>query len=230
MKNRIWLYLLIGAFILIFGCTEDRDVFYVHLNTSIIYDQDGNICNTILIGSQTWMAGNLSVTKFNDGTTIPLITDATSWNNLSTPACCWQSNFQAYKVTYGVLYNWYAVNTGKLCPVGWHVASEAEWNKLTDYLGGESIAGGKLKESGFKHWDIPNTDATNESGFRALPGGTLNSDPDGLFCDLHEKGCWWTTESNENWAANRIMNANSNSVQKQYCLKKWGLSVRCIKD
>ena len=173
IKNRIWFCPLITVLILIFSCTKEKDFIFI-MNPWIAYgsmtDKDGNTYKTIQIGTQTWMAENLKTTKYNDRTSIPLVTDATSWSNLSTPACCWQDNVPARKVTYGVLYNWYTVNTGKLCPSGWHVPSDAEWNVLTDYLGGENIAGGKLKESGFKHWNKPNTGATNETHFSALSG------------------------------------------------------------
>jgi uncharacterized protein (TIGR02145 family) len=176
------------------------------------------------------MAENLKTTKLKDGTPIPLVTDSLFWSILSTPACCWQNNDPVRKVTYGVLYNWYTVNTGKLCPYGWHVPSDAEWTVLSDYLGGENIAGGKLKESGFRHWSNPNTGANNESGFSALPGGNRLNGPDALFENLGEMGCWWTTDFDENWATDRLMYDNSIRVQKFYHPKNYGLSVRCIQD
>ena len=114
---------------------------------------------------------NLKTTKYNDGTSIPNVTNDTSWSNLTTGAYCWYNNDVSYKNPYGALYNWYAVNTGKLAPKGWHVPSDAEWTTLITYLGGESIAGGKLKEAGTTHWLSPNTEATNSTGFSALPGG-----------------------------------------------------------
>jgi uncharacterized protein (TIGR02145 family) len=232
-KNRIWFYSLIAVFILIFSCNKEKDVVSI-MNPWIEYgsmtDKDGNTYKTILIGTQTWMAENLKTTKYNDGTSIPLVTDATSWCNLSTPGCCWQNNDPARKVTYGVLYNWYTVSTGKLCPTSWHVPTDAEWTVLTDYLGGESIAGGKLKESGFKHWNSPNIGATNETAFSALPGGDRFNGPDALFDNLREMGCWWTTAFNEDRATNRLMYDNSNHVQKFFYSKKCGLSVRCVWD
>jgi uncharacterized protein (TIGR02145 family) len=232
-KNRIWFCPLITVLILIFSCNKEKDFIFI-MNPWITYgsmtDRDGNIYKTIQIGTQTWMAENLKTTKYNDRTSIPLVTDAISWSNLSTPACCWQDNVPARKVTYGVLYNWYTVNTGKLCPSGWHVPSDAEWTVLTDYLGGENIAGGKLKESGFKHWNSPNTGATNETSFSALPGGDRLNGPDALFDNLLEMGCWWTTTFGEDWATNRLMYDNSIRVQKFFYSKKCGLSVRCVWD
>lgn len=236
MKNRIWFYLLIVVLILVLSCRKENDIYTVYLNISPwkVYgrmtDQDGNTYKTIIIGTQTWMAENLKTTKLNDGTTIPFLTDIISWSSLSTPACCWQNNDPARKVTYGVLYNWYTINTRKLCPYGWHVPSDEEWTVLTDYLGGENVAGGKLKESGFRHWNNPNTGATNETGFSALPGGNRLDGPDALFDNLGEMGCWWTTDFNESWASSRLMYDNSIHVQKTFHSKNNGVSVRCIQD
>jgi uncharacterized protein (TIGR02145 family) len=228
------IYSLIAVFILLSGCNKENDVVYLNLDPWIEYgsltDNDGNTYKTILIGTQTWMARNLKTTKYNDGTSIPLVTDAAAWSSLLTPACCWQNNDPARKVTYGVLYNWYAVKTGKLCPTGWHVPSDAEWTELIEYLGGENIAGGKLKESGLRHWNSPNSGATNETYFWALPGGDRLDGPDALFDNLGEMGCWWTTTFDENCATIRLMNYNSDHVQKFFFPKKRGLSVRCVWD
>ena len=232
-KNRIWFYSLVMIFILIPGCKKEDNIFFI-MNPWVTYgsltDKDGNTYKTILIGNQTWMAENLKTTKYKDGTSIPIVADATSWSNLTTPACCWQNNDPVRKVTYGVLYNWYTVNTGKLCPMGWHVPSDAEWTQLTDYLGGENVAGGKLKESGFKHWFSPNIGASNESNFSALPGGKRIIGTDAMFDNLRESGCWWTTTSGEDWATNRNMNDDSDGVQKFFDSKKYGMSVRCVWD
>jgi len=232
-KNRIWFCPLITVLILIFSCNKEKDFIFI-MNPWITYgsmtDRDGNIYKTIQIGTQTWMAENLKTTKYNDRTSIPLVTDAISWSNLSTPACCWQDNVPARKVTYGVLYNWYTVNTGKLCPSGWHVPSDVEWTKLTNYLGSENIAGGKLKESGFNHWKSPNTGATNETYFSALPGGVRLNSPDALFDKLGEMGGWWTTSygQDEDLSICRFMYDHNDHVQKFFCPKKYGLSVRCV--
>jgi len=135
-----------------------------------VTDIDGNLYNTVVIGTQTWMVENLKVTKFNDGTDIPNVTDETTWNNLNTPAFCWYENDVTYKNPYGALYNWYSVNNSKLCPTGWHVATKAEWDALISYLGGVYQAYVKLKEAGSSHWLGTNT-GTNSYGFTALPGG-----------------------------------------------------------
>jgi uncharacterized protein (TIGR02145 family) len=233
IKNRLWFCLLITLFILSFSCTKEKKVYFI-MNPWIPYgsmtDQDGNTYKTILIGTQTWMAENLKTTRLNNGKSIPIITDATSWSNLSTPACCWQNNDPIRKVTYGVLYNWYTVNTGKLCPTGWHVPSDEEWTTLTDYVGGANVAGGKLKESGFKHWNSPNTEATNETAFSAFPGGVRLNDSVALFSNLREMGCFWTTESEDDQASTRLMYYNSNLIQRLFYHKNCGLSVRCVWD
>jgi uncharacterized protein (TIGR02145 family) len=112
-------------------------------------DADGNAYPTVVIGTREWMAGNLRTTKLNDGTPIPLIKDGKQWSNASGPAYSWYNNDEPkYGNTYGALYNWYAVNTGKLCPSGWHVPTDAEWEVLTEHLGGKTVAGGKLKSTG----------------------------------------------------------------------------------
>ena len=235
MKNKSWFYISIAVFIFSPGCNKDEN-FHIPAPSSpwVVYgsltDQDGNTYKTINIGTQTWMIQNLKTTLYNDGTSIPLANDAASWINLTTPACCWQENDPAYRVTYGLLYNWYTVKTGKLCPSGWHVPGEVEWDRLINYLGGENIAGGKLKETGFRHWNSPNTGATNESYFRAFPGGNRLNGPDALYSNLREMGCWWTTASGEDWGGSRLIYYNSDHIQKSISPKNWGLSVRCVSN
>ena len=202
-------------------------------NTSLTYgtlsDIDGNVYKTIKIGTQTWMASNLQVTKYNNNTAIPLVTDNNTWKNLATPGYCWYNNdVIANKNTYGVLYNWATVNTGKLCPTGWHVPTLAEWTILITYLGGGSAsggAGGHLKEIGFLHWLSPNGGADNSSGFTALPGGYRYND--GTFHDLSFYGGWWSSTEGEF----REMNWNDGSIAPYINYNKnMGWSVRCIKD
>jgi uncharacterized protein (TIGR02145 family) len=234
VKNKILFCSIITVFLLFLSCGKEKDVVYMNLDPWIEYgsmtDREGNAYKTIPIGAQTWMVRNLKTTKYNDGTSIPIVTDATAWNNLITPACCWLNNDPARKVTYGVLYNWYAVKTGKLCPTGWHIPDDTEWTELTDYLGGDNVAGGKLKESGYSHWFSPNTGATNETHFKALPGGDRRNGPNELFGKLGETGGWWTTAFSDESAVCRLMFCNSDHVQKVFYPKKSGLSVRCIRD
>jgi uncharacterized protein (TIGR02145 family) len=221
-------------FFLVFGCTDDRDVLFINMQPWISYgnmtDQEGNIYKTIQVGSQTWMAENLKTATLTDGTPIPVIREAEPWNTVQGFACCWQDNNPAFRTTYGILYNWHTINTGKLCPAGWHVPSDAEWSTLTDFLGGDNTAGGKLKEAGFKHWNSPNAGATNESGFRALPGGESLSGSGIMFHNLHVSGSWWTTTYNKEWAVSRTMSDDSDGVRRSFCAKQYGLSVRCVMD
>jgi uncharacterized protein (TIGR02145 family) len=192
-------------------------------------DQDGNTYNTIKIGNQTWMAENLKTTKYNDGTAIPLITDSIAWVALTTPAYCWYNNDSANKNTYGALYNGYTVSTGKLCPSGWHVSTDVEWSTLVDFLGGESVSGGKLKEFGATHWSSPNSGATNETGFTALPGGSRYIN--GLFFTIKNLGYWWTsTESKTLNGWYRSMYYRNSAVSRSYNNSTNGFSVRCVRD
>jgi uncharacterized protein (TIGR02145 family) len=195
-----------------------------------VTDIDGNVYNTIVIGTQTWMKENLKTTKFRDNTTIPIVTDNTAWYSLLTPGYCYyENNETTYKNVYGTLYNWFAVNTDKLCPTGWHVPRDAEWTILTTFLGGENVAGGKLKETGFSHWSSPNTSATNEVKFNALPGG--NRLPTALFYDLNYAGRWWSsTEASDSFSWQRGLYYESASVNREEGNKISGYSVRCIKD
>jgi uncharacterized protein (TIGR02145 family)/uncharacterized repeat protein (TIGR02059 family) len=195
-----------------------------------VNDNDGNVYNTIVIGTQEWLRENLRTSKYNDGSSIPLVTDNTAWSNLITPGYCWSNNDAAtYKATYGALYNWYTVNTGKLCPTGWHIPSDAEWTTLTTYLGGENVAGGKLKETGTAHWYSPNAGATNETNFTALPGGSR--DFDGSFYGIGNYGDWWSsTESNTDIAWDWGMYYLDSNVYRDYYDKRDGFSVRCVRD
>ncbi len=195
------------------------------IESPIVVDADGNVYHTVKIGTQVWMVENLKTTKFNDGGTIPLVTDNTAWSNLSTPGYCWYDNNQAmYGNTYGALYNQMTVATGKLAPNGWHVATDAEWSTLTTYLGGESVAGGKLKESGTAHWSSTN-EGTNETGFTALPGG-IRSNVDGIFLFKGTGGNWWSGTNNYSW----IMYSQFSKITRSSNISQGGLSVRCVKD
>jgi uncharacterized protein (TIGR02145 family) len=200
-----------------------------------VSDIDGNVYHTVTIGTQVWMVENLKTTRYNDGIAIPWVKDAAAWYSLTTPGYCWYNNaFAIYKNTYGALYNWYAIKTGKLAPAGWHVSTDAEWTTLTEYLGGNSVAGGKLKSSGTIEastgwWSSPNTGATNESGFTAVPGGSRY--PDGAFFDLGSNGIWWSSsEAIANNAWHWGLTNNSTDVFRINNDKNCGNSVRCVRD
>jgi uncharacterized protein (TIGR02145 family) len=198
-------------------------------NCGTVTDIDGNVYKTVTIGSQCWLRENLKTTKYNDGTAIPMVTDNTVWSNLSTPGYCWYNNDAVTnKSTYGALYNWYTVNTGKLCPTGWHIPADAEWTVLTTYLGGESVAGGKLKETGTSHWLSPNTGATNTTGFTAVPGSYRYFN--GTFFNFGIFGYWWSsTEVTSTEAMYHVMRNDDTVAQSVYNYKQDGISVRCVK-
>jgi uncharacterized protein (TIGR02145 family) len=198
-------------------------------------DSDGNHYATVQIGAeksvvQTWMAENLKTTRFKDGSEIDLVTDYNDWPNLETPAYCWYDNDEAlYKETYGALYNWFAVMIYPLCPTGWHVPTDEEWTLLTDFCGGESIAGSKLKETGISHWISMNEDATNETGFTALPGGYRGNY--GAFISNRYEGNWWSSTPFDLYSAMyRNMYYAYGAVTRYSYYKTHGLSVRCLKD
>jgi uncharacterized protein (TIGR02145 family) len=196
-------------------------------------DIDGNTYKTVTIGTQTWMAENLRVTRFKNGTDIPFVTDDAAWSILATPGYCWYNNDEVtYKADYGASYNWYTVNTGNLCPTGWHVPRDAEWETLVAYLGGNTIAGGKLKETGTIHWASPNLEATNETGFTALPGGGRGDN--GSFNYIGYRGDWWSaTEYDAQTAWYRSLYYSFHidfNIGRFNYNKKGGFRVRCLKD
>lgn len=194
-----------------------------------ITDVDGNEYETVKIGEQIWMAENLRTTKYNDSTSIPLITDGTDWANHPSGAYCYYGNNVDNVDIYGNLYNWYTVvDDHKLCPSGWHVPSLNEVNTLLNYLGGSEIAGGKLKETGTVHWLDPNEGATNESGFTALPSGDRNYF--GNFENQNRYTAFWTTQDLESYGGVFILYFDNTKVDKRGWGKRTGLPVRCIKD
>ncbi len=202
---------------------------------------------SVTIGTQIWSSTNLDVTTYRDGTPIPQVTDPTQWANLTTGAWCYYNNDSANNATYGKLYNWYAVAgihdaaslnnpslRKQLAPQGWHIPSDAEWTILTDFLGGESVAGGKMKSTGTNQastglWESPNTAATNESGFTGLPSGGRNTD--GVFNNIGLRGFWWSSsEFNTTNALGRALSyslGNANGVGNNNDV---GYSVRCLRD
>jgi len=194
-------------------------------------DLDGNVYHAVVIGKQTWMVENLKTTKYRSGAAIPNVTANASWAALVSGAYCWRNNdASTYKATYGAIYNWYAVaDSRNIAPVGWHVPTITEWNTLANYLGGITVAGAKLKESGTSHWSTPNAGATNSTGFTALPGGSRNSD--GTFYNFGTYGIWWmSTEYSAKNAWYGFMYYNDSDSDNYNDLKFIGFSVRCIRD
>lgn len=213
----------------IFATGSDTIVFNQSVTYGTVRDIDGNIYTTVEIGLQTWMAENLKTTSYKDGQPIPRIMDDAVWQSDEKGAYCHYNNEFSNKYLYGALYNWHAVHTGLLCPDGWHVPADIEWTILADFLDGEIGAGGKLKEAGTTHWDSPNSGATNETGFTALPGGSRHS-ANGFYY-LGSDGYWWTsTESPGNLAFYRYLFSGDQNMRTYEGGQKDGYSVRCVKD
>jgi uncharacterized protein (TIGR02145 family) len=226
----IYPLIMVGlVFIMAGSCKKDSDTDKTPVGESL-KDYDGNVYHIVAIGSQTWMVENFKCTHYNDGSEIQLVEDNNVWGSLTTPAYCWYNNDISNKTTYGALYNWYAVNTGKLCPAGWHVPSDADWQVLINYLGADTATiGGKLKEAGTAHWAPPNTGATNSSGFTALPGGSHYTN--GSFYYNGKYGWYWsTTESSATEAMHPYLVYNSSSITRKPGSKSIGFSVRCLKN
>jgi uncharacterized protein (TIGR02145 family) len=210
--------------------TKMRITFNPNLTYGSVTDVEGNVYKTITIGSQIWMAENLKTTKYNDNTLITNGSNNNSWNTIQSGLYCWPNNDGiTYKDTYGALYNWYAVNSGKLCPYGWHIPSDAEWTILITYLGGETVGKDKLKEIGIEHWNAPNTNATNSSGFSAVPSGYKQ----GSFSPVGYYAVWWSsTEINAYDTICKWLDYLNNNSFTTYGARAHGngFSVRCIKD
>ncbi len=190
--------------------------------------RDGETYKWVRIGNQVWMAENLKTAKYSDGTSIPNVTDNGAWVGLTSGAYCWYNNDINNRNTYGPLYNWHAVNTGKLCPTGWHVPTDAEWTALSSFLGGESVAGGKMKS--VTGWNSPNRGATNSSGFSALPGG-YRFNNNGTFNNVGNYGNWWS--SSENGSSSAWYGSLYYDYANLYRYgnnKRFGFSVRCVRD
>lgn len=210
-----------------FGIGEGEIVSFTTNGT--VVDIDNNVYNTVTIGTQVWMKENLKVTRYNNGTAISLISDGNDWMNATSAGYCWYINDEStYGNVYGALYNYAAVETGKLCPTGWRVPNDYDWNVLTDFLGGKSKAGGKLKESDIDHWSYPNSDATNSSGFTALPGGTRNGYT-GEFVGIFQYAFWWTSQIYNNHVWYRKLHYDQKALFSDHSNKLQGQSVRCIK-
>ena len=227
-KNRIWSYALaVMSLVLILtnSCKEADE------EPSTVSDKDGNVYKTITIGTQVWMAENLKTTKYSNGDLIGTTTPPTKdIQNELTPKYQWACGGNESNVdTYGRVYTGYAATDNRnVCPTGWHVPTVTEWNTLITYLGGNNIAGGKLKEAGTTHWQSPNTGATNEAGFAARPGG--GHEPSGYF---HSIGlyswCWSSTPDQTNgWIY--YMSYDANYLYNISNSKQLGYSVRCLKN
>ena len=211
-------------------------------STNTVTDIDGNVYQTVTIGTQVWMKENLRVTHYRNGDPVPRVSDQTQWANTFTGAYCEYNNSVPDAITYGRLYNWSAVNDSRnIAPLGWHVATDQDWKTLEVFLGMSysdadmtggnrgTDQGGKLKETGTAHWVSPNAGATNASGFTALPAGFRNSS--GSFSSLNYSGSFWTAtlDANENPISRRV-SYNSTQVSRLADIAFVGYSVRCVKN
>jgi len=234
-------FMLLG-FMFTSGCKTEDPSTEDPSSVGTVTDKDGNVYHTVKIGTQVWMVENLKTTTYNDGTAIQLVTDFTAWRNLSTPGYCWFNNISTYKNMYGALYNWYAVGTGKLAPIGWHVPTEAEWEKLNSYVTSKFGASGAAKAlaatTDWNAWSDAGSigndlSKNNGTGFSALPGGyRFFNDAQG-FSNFGDGGLWWSSSAS-NTAAwdwdlfcdySAVYGGGDASMEKQN-----GLSVRCVKD
>ena len=221
--------LLISFVLFIIGCEKE---------SGLPVDGDGNVYDTVVIGTQVWLKENLKTTKTNNGVPIPLVTDNDKWASLTTPAYCWYNNNPVYKENYGALYNWYAVRTN-ICPIGWHVPSKEEWETLINYLGGIEIADCKLRDSKFWQYEKSNppicNNIFNESGFTARPGGYRTVY--GKFGQIGYVGVWSTSVYRDGlkeyywiisiyWFGQMELEVSSGSGTDA----RFGISVRCVKD
>lgn len=209
-------------------------------NCGTVTDIDGNVYNTVTIGTQCWMRENLKVTHYRNGDNILKIVDSTVWNTFTSGAYCDYKNNANNSTIYGRLYNWYAaVDSRNIAPQGWHVPSDGEWHTLALYLDANAIlgniesniAGGKLKETGTTHWYSPNTGATNETGFTALPAGARAWG--GKYGGLYELADWWSTTQGDYPTCAYMRSVDESTsylVRSGSGGKSNGWSIRCIKD
>ncbi|MEC4003201.1 fibrobacter succinogenes major paralogous domain-containing protein [Flavobacterium sp. SUN052] len=206
-----------------------------------VVDADGNTYNSIKINGVEWMKKNLNVSKYKNGDVIPEVTDPAVWTSLTTGAWCYYENDTANGPVFGKLYNWYAVNDPRgLAPAGWHIPTDAEWSSLTTFLGGEAIAGQKIKEDGTVNWAASaSAYGTNQAGFTALPSGdgylnytyvaTPAPTPADLFKDKAKVAYWWSATANGSVVWSRNVTFDSNGVTRSGVIKTSGLAVRCVK-
>ena len=198
-----------------------------------IRDIEGNSYTTVQIGDQLWMAEDLKATLYNDGSPISLVENYDEWADLTLPAYSWYNNDSLNADHFGALYNWYVVESEKLCPDGWHVPSDEEWIALETALGGAGLAGGALKEEGTAFWKTPNLEASNASGFSARPGGYRSYN--GTFNLMRISGYWLST-TQKSWYGSsprvlyRYLKYDDQTLPRHIAEKTNGFSVRCVKN
>jgi len=202
-----------------------------------VVDYDGNVYHTVKIGTQTWMVENLKVTHYCNGDIIPNVKDPIKWGEQTKGAYCNYRNDSIKVKTYGRLYNWYAAKDSRnIAPIGWHMPTDKDWQKLVDYLGGEAQAHDKMKEIDSTHWVITNKHVTNSSGFTGLPGGWR--DGHGHYDMIGCMGGFWLDKKKfkKTGAWYRYLTIGYNITDGKaskyitVCGRTYGLSIRCVKD
>jgi uncharacterized protein (TIGR02145 family) len=228
-KFKFLLYLLFIMVVMLVaqGCKKEHDNIS---SANTVTDIDGNVYHFDTIGTQIWLLENLKVTHYRNGDSIPNVTSNKVWEHLKTDAYCDYKNNDSITNIYGRMYNWWAVNDPRnICPEGWHIPVYAEWWVLVNYLGGEAVAGGKMKETGEIHWTY-NYRATNESGFTGLPGG-YRSHYGGDCIDLGQNANWWTaSEKDSIWAPFCTLLWYDAYFHRDQEMKTSGFNIRCVKD
>ncbi len=228
MVMKKYYFAIISLLVLVLGLTscsdEEPKTPYQIAARPTVPIQNGEV----QIGTQVWMTKNLNVSRYRNGDIILQVTDTIQWRNLSTGAWCYYANNTANGTIYGKLYNWYAVNDSRqLAPTGYHVPSDAEWNTLITFLGGQPVAGGKMKTTTL--WNSPNAGANNSSGFTGLPGGLLIEY--GTFNKIGIAGYWWsTTELNATFVRYCALSYDHSYAFPSSYYKTSGFSVRCLRD
>jgi uncharacterized protein (TIGR02145 family) len=201
------------------------------ISANTVTDIDGNVYNTVTIGTQVWMVENLKTKHYANGDAIPTGLNDPTWGTATSGAYAIYGDYSANNEVFGKLYNWFAVvDPRNIAPAGWHVPTEAEWVTLTSFLGGSTIAGGSMKEAGLTHWNSPNTGATNSSGFTGLPGGSRSEIH--AYEAMGNAGYWWSTTEAFGGADAQAMGLFTNSDEANIVTgsKIFGTSIRCIKD
>ena len=198
-----------------------------------IKDIEGNIYKTVGIGTQFWMAENLRTTKLNNGKILNNLTSNSRWGFSKIPGYCYYNNDSLqYSTIFGPLYNFYVISSDSICPTGWHVRTEQDWNILKEYLGGGLLAGGKMKDIYSKYWNSPNYCIANDYNFSALPGGSRRFDT-GLFYELGNEGNWWTSSNIPQYQDHALIMTiikGNTYLSSNSRYKHEGVSIRCIKN
>jgi uncharacterized protein (TIGR02145 family) len=232
-KNYLFIAIILVLLSNTFGCKEDdasdsptptgpQPINFGTHDFGTLEDNEGNTYKTIKIGSATWMAQNLRVTKTTDGQALEAWTNSDAWKSTSNAAYFSYQGSEDNISLYGYLYN--AAARNNVCPTGWHTPTSEEWENLTTAVGGRTTGGGKIKEEGTAHWASPNSGADNSSGFTGLPGGSIHL---GLLLDVGRDGYWWASEPGKFYYAS---SSRFDIRNKNTALSDEGLAVRCVKD